>query len=104
MLLAVQPYLHFLEINIMPVYESLQPLVYEIPLFIIQLTQLNLFILAVEYKIEETEHPNFIQGRVGKIIINNKELGILGEVAPLLLKSFELKMAAVALEMDIENI
>jgi phenylalanyl-tRNA synthetase beta chain len=56
-----------------------------------------------EYRIEETEHPCFIKGRCGKIIVNGKELGVLGEVSPYVIKNWRLKMPAVALEMEIEE-
>lgn len=55
-----------------------------------------------EYKIEETEHPSLISGRVGKILAGGKEIGILGEISPNVLKNWHLKMPVVALEMEIE--
>ncbi len=60
--------------------------------------------LSLEYKIEETDHPSFIEGRCGKIIVNNKEIGILGEISPSVIKNWNLKMPTVALEIDIENL
>jgi len=60
--------------------------------------------LDKEYKIEEAKDSNFIEGRAGKILVNSKEIGEIGEVSPLLLKSFNLKMPAVALEMEIKEI
>lgn len=57
--------------------------------------------LNVEYKIEETEHSCFIKGRAGKIVKGDKEIGVLGEVAPSIIKSWHLKMPAVALEIEI---
>lgn len=64
--------------------------------------------LALEYKIEETQHPCFIEGRCGKIIVNGKEnkkeIGILGEISPTIIKNWHLKMPTTALEMEIEEI
>lgn len=57
--------------------------------------------LDKEYKIEETEDSNFITGRVGKIIVNDKEVGIIGEVAPRCIKNWKLKVPVVALELDL---
>ncbi len=57
--------------------------------------------LDTEYKIEEAENYCFIQGRAGKIIVNNKEIGILGEISPSIIKNFDLKMPVVALEIEI---
>jgi len=60
--------------------------------------------LNKEYKIKETEHPCFIPGRVGKIILNNKEIGILGEISPSAIDNWNLKMPVTALEIEIENL
>jgi len=60
--------------------------------------------LDKEYKVEETQDSCFIEGRTGKIIVNGKEIGILGEISPQLIKNWGLKMPAVALEMEIEGI
>jgi len=60
--------------------------------------------LSLEYKIEEAEHPAFINGRCGKIIVDNKEVGFLGELSPSIIKNWHLKMPTVALEIDIEGL
>lgn len=64
--------------------------------------------LNIEYAIKEAEHPSFITGRCGKIIITNKNtkkqeaIGILGEVAPFVIKNNKIKMPIASLELDIE--
>ena len=60
--------------------------------------------LNKSYSIEETEHPSFITGRCGKIIVEEKEIGVLGEIAPSIIKNWNLKMAAVALEISIKEL
>ena len=60
--------------------------------------------LEKELKIEEAEHPSFIPGRTGKIILKGREIGILGEISPNVLKNWHIKMPTVALEMEIEEI
>lgn len=57
-------------------------------------------------KIELKEHKNdtFIEGRTGKIIINNKEAGIIGEVHPSVLRAYHIKMPSTLLELDLEEI
>ena len=57
--------------------------------------------LNKEYEIKETENPSFIEGRVGAIFINNKEVGILGEISPLVLKNNKIKMPVASLEMNV---
>jgi len=58
--------------------------------------------LNKEYKIEETEHPCFIPGRVGKIIIEGKKIGILGEISPSVIDDWGLKMPVSSLEIEVE--
>jgi len=60
--------------------------------------------LDINLRIEEAENEKFISGRVGKIIFSGKEIGLLGEIHPSLLKSFHLKMPLVYLEMNLEEI
>ena len=55
-----------------------------------------------EYKIQETENNNFVSGRVGKILVNEKEIGVIGEIAPRVLKNFKLKTPVCALELNLE--
>ncbi len=60
--------------------------------------------LDVSYKIEEEEHIAFIEGRCGKIIVSGKEIGILGEISPSIIKNWHLKMLVSSLEIDIEDL
>ncbi|MEK6914685.1 MAG: phenylalanine--tRNA ligase subunit beta [Nanoarchaeota archaeon] len=55
----------------------------------------------INYKIEDSETDYFIEGRCGKIIVNNKELGIIGEVSPFVLSNNKLKMPVVSMEIDL---
>ncbi|MFH1359391.1 MAG: phenylalanine--tRNA ligase subunit beta [archaeon] len=59
--------------------------------------------LDIKYKIEETEKPGFIDGRCGKIIVDSKEIGVLGEVSPFILKNSKIKMPLALLEISIEE-
>lgn len=60
--------------------------------------------LDKEYKIENTEDNNYIQGRVGSIVVDGKKIGVIGEIAPRVLKNWNLKAPVVACEMDISGI
>jgi len=57
-----------------------------------------------EYKIENGEHPSFIDGRCGTVIINGKTIGFLGEITPQILENLKIKMPVCALEVDIEQL
>jgi phenylalanyl-tRNA synthetase beta chain len=57
-----------------------------------------------EYTIAETEDNALIPGRSGKIMINNKQVGIIGEVHPRVLKNWNINMPVVVLELNIESL
>ncbi len=57
--------------------------------------------LAIEYKVKEHEHGSFISGRCGSIILDDKEIGVIGEIHPLVLNNFGIETACSGLEFDI---
>ena len=59
---------------------------------------------SFNYEIEEKEHGSFISGRSGVIIINKKEVGIIGEINPKVLENFGLEMPVAALELNLEEL
>ena len=60
--------------------------------------------LGIEYEIKETQHPSFIEGRTGEIIVNKKPIGILGEILPCILKNNRIKMPVASMEINIKNL
>jgi len=56
------------------------------------------------YEIKEIDNQPFIKGRAGKIIVNNQEIGILGEVSPNVLKNNKIKMPVASLEVNINEL
>jgi len=46
--------------------------------------------LGVEYKIEEVEDGNYITGRVGRVVVDGKSIGLVGEIAPRVLRNWRL--------------
>jgi phenylalanyl-tRNA synthetase beta chain len=58
--------------------------------------------LGVEYSIENVENTNYIIGRCGKIVVDGKEVGFIGEIAPRVLKNWKIKMPTVAVEIDLD--
>nr|WP_206205602.1 phenylalanine--tRNA ligase subunit beta [Thermococcus sp. CX2] len=55
--------------------------------------------LGFEYELKETEHGSFIPGRVGKIIVNGQEIGIIGEIHPQVLENWGIEMPVAAFEI-----
>lgn len=60
--------------------------------------------LNLEYKIEEDKSEGFIEGRTGKIIFNNKKIGVIGEIKPEVLKSWKIKMPLACLELNVDEL
>jgi len=65
--------------------------------------------LDFKYEIKEMDHPAFITGRCGEIIITNKNnkkesAGVLGEIAPFVLKNSKIKMPVASMEINIGNL
>jgi phenylalanyl-tRNA synthetase beta chain len=60
--------------------------------------------LGVEWQIEETVHPSFVEGRVGKAIVNGVNVGFLGEVNPQVLESWKLENPVAAFEINVLRI
>ena len=55
-------------------------------------------------EIKNTEHPSFLSGRCGAIISNGAQVGVIGEISPLVLKSWGLNLPAAAFEVEIPPI
>tara|TARA_Y100000310_G_scaffold332477_1_gene408139 strand:+ start:382 stop:2061 length:1680 start_codon:yes stop_codon:yes gene_type:complete len=64
--------------------------------------------LNLEYKVKETEHPSFIEGRVGEVIVKSKDqeikLGVIGELHPQVIINWELFVPVVGMELDLEKL
>ncbi|NJE09959.1 phenylalanine--tRNA ligase subunit beta [Thermococcus sp. MAR1] len=55
--------------------------------------------LGFKYGLEEIEHPSFIPGRAGRIIVDGKEIGIIGEIHPAVLENWGIEMPVAAFEL-----
>ncbi|MBU0614575.1 MAG: phenylalanine--tRNA ligase subunit beta [Nanoarchaeota archaeon] len=60
--------------------------------------------LNVQYSIEETEHDSFIAGRVGRVIVDGKKVGFIGEVAPVVLIKWGIELPVAAFEINLTEI
>jgi phenylalanyl-tRNA synthetase beta chain len=60
--------------------------------------------LGIDYEIKESEEGSFIIGRSGKVIIEDKESGIIGELSPEVLSNWGLEMAFSGLELDMNTL
>ena len=60
--------------------------------------------LEKEYEIKTASNHFFVEGRCGAIIVDNKEIGFIGEISPGILSTLKIKMPIAALELDIEEV
>jgi phenylalanyl-tRNA synthetase beta chain len=59
---------------------------------------------GVEWQIKETAHPSFIEGRAGKILVGGAEVGVVGEVSPVVLEAWKLENPAAAFELRFQTL
>lgn len=60
--------------------------------------------LAIKYALEPITHPSFIDGRSGKIKIENQEVGLIGEINPKVLDAWKIGMPTVVFEISLEKL
>ena len=60
--------------------------------------------LGKNCSVQESMHPSFIPGRVGNIVLDGKNIGIIGEFHPQVLANWNLFMPTVGLELDVEEL
>ena len=63
-----------------------------------------LHFLDHQYIVTEANDPRFIPGRQANIMVNNKVVGIFGEVHPAVLENWAITVPCVAGELDIEEL
>jgi phenylalanyl-tRNA synthetase beta chain len=61
-------------------------------------------LLNTDYTIESLEHPSFTKGRCGKIIVNGKECGLIGEIHPNVLEKNQIWVSTVCFEIELPYI
>jgi phenylalanyl-tRNA synthetase beta chain len=60
--------------------------------------------LGLQWQIRETEHPSFIDGRVGTVIVDKTEVGLLGEIHPKVLETWALENPVAGFELNMDSI
>ncbi|MCK9286870.1 MAG: phenylalanine--tRNA ligase subunit beta [Sphaerochaetaceae bacterium] len=60
------------------------------------------YFLNKEYTMVELIDPRFIEGRSGKLIVNQTPVGVFGEVHPAVLESWGCSMPTIACEVDLD--
>jgi phenylalanyl-tRNA synthetase beta chain len=57
--------------------------------------------VGLKFKVEPTSHPSFLEGRTGKVISEEKPIGIVGELHPRVIRAWGLSLPVAAFELEI---
>lgn len=60
--------------------------------------------LKLKYELIPTTHESFIEGRVAKIVVEKKEVGIIGELNPYVLEKWNIVFPVAAFEINVNEI
>jgi len=60
--------------------------------------------LDIKPELEESEHPSFLVGRVGNLLLNNRRVGIVGEIAPRVLEAWGVANPIVGFEVNLASV
>jgi phenylalanyl-tRNA synthetase beta chain len=60
--------------------------------------------LELKFTVEELDHKSFVPGRAGYIKVNNKIIGMIGEIHPQVLQNWRLENTVIAFELDLNEI
>ncbi len=55
-------------------------------------------------ELEGAEHGSFIEGRVGRILVDGKDVGLIGELNPVVLEGWKLENPIVGFEVDLDEL
>lgn len=59
------------------------------------------YYLGKEYRLEPVVHPSFIEGRVGRILVREKECGVIGELHPQVLENWQIAIPCTVFEVEL---
>jgi phenylalanyl-tRNA synthetase beta chain len=62
------------------------------------------YYLGKEYSLEPVQHPSFLEGRAGRILVSGKPVGVIGEVHPEVLERWQIAMPVVAFDVNLSQL
>jgi phenylalanyl-tRNA synthetase beta chain len=62
------------------------------------------YYLGKDYSLEPLQHPSFLEGRAGRILVSGKPVGVIGEVHPEVLERWQISMPVVAFEVNLSQL
>ena len=60
--------------------------------------------IGFEYDLKMIQHPTFIKGRVGRVVVSEKDVGLIGGISPSVLDNWNLENPVVAFELDLDSL
>lgn len=60
--------------------------------------------LGKEYSLIPVQHPSFLEGRAGRILVAGKSLGVIGEVHPEVLEQCQIAVPVVAFDVNLSHL
>jgi phenylalanyl-tRNA synthetase beta chain len=62
------------------------------------------YYVSQAYSLEPIQHPSFLDGRVGGILSEGKQIGVIGELHPEVLERWQIGVPVVAFEIDLSEL
>jgi phenylalanyl-tRNA synthetase beta chain len=63
-----------------------------------------MYYLNHTYKLEPIQHPSFLSGRAGRILLGQRSVGVIGELHPEVLEHWQIGVPAVAFDLDLTQL
>jgi phenylalanyl-tRNA synthetase beta chain len=60
--------------------------------------------LGEEYSLEPVQHPSFLEGRAGRIVVSGKPIGVVGELHPEVLERWQIAVPVVAFDVNLSRL
>ena len=60
--------------------------------------------LGAQFLVKPINHPSFLEGRTGSILIGDREVGVIGEVHPQVIENWKLENPIAAMELDLDQL
>jgi phenylalanyl-tRNA synthetase beta chain len=60
--------------------------------------------LGFNFSLKTTSSPSFLEGRVGTILVNQNDVGTIGEVHPQVIENWKLEDPVAAMELDLTTL
>jgi phenylalanyl-tRNA synthetase beta chain len=60
--------------------------------------------LGLQFALRPADHPSFLEGRTGSILIGDQEVGVIGEIHPQVIENWKLENPIAAMELDLDQL